>query len=335
MLFLICMRYMVAALVVLVLVVPGTVQGLVSFSDGSVVIDQPVADDLIVSGGSIEINSPVQSLVAAGGTIEVNAPVEGDVIAAGGTVTLNDDIGGKAVIAGGTIRINGNISRNLLAYGGDVAISPSTVIGRDASIGGGTVTNRGHVTGTLQASGQHVENTGFAGVSQVRIEEDNSLDAVAFLIALLFALGMLILGLILLRLGPGRFRAVAGRIQKRPILSLALGICGLIGGVLVVVLLMITVVGIPVAVLLLLVLIAGLLLSTLFISLNLGDLICSWLHLEWKEWQRYILGFVVLYGSFLIPIAGPIIIILATITGFGGLIGSFYENRTYIIERSG
>ena len=101
------------------------------------------------------------------------------------------------------------------------------------------------------------------------------------------------------------------------------------------VLLMITVVGIPVAVLLLLLLIAGLLLSTLFISLNLGDLICSWLHLEWKEWQRYILGFVVLYGSFLIPIAGPIIIILATITGFGGLIGSFYENRTYIIERSG
>ena len=221
MVLLICMRYMVAALIMLVLVVPGTVQGLVSFSDGSVVIDQPVADDLIVSGGSIEINSPVQSLVAAGGTIEVNAPVEGDVIAAGGTVTLNDDIGGKAVIAGGTIRINGNISRNLLAYGGDVAISPSSVIGRDASIGGGTVTNRGHVTGTLQASGQHVENTGFAGVSQVRIEEDNSLDAVAFLIALLFALGMLILGLILLRLGPGRFRAVAGRIQELSLIHIS------------------------------------------------------------------------------------------------------------------
>ena len=329
------MRYVVAALVVLALVIPGTVQGLVTFSDGSVVIDQPVADDLIVSGASIEINSPVQSLIAAGGTIEINAPVEGDVIVAGGTVTLNDDIGGKAVIAGGTIRINGNISRNLLAYGGDVAISPSSVIGRDAYIGGGTITNGGHVTGTLQASGQHVENPGFAGVSRIEIEEEGSMDLLAFLVALLFVLGMLILGLVLLHLWPGRFRAVAGTIRKRPILSLALGICGLIGGVLVIVLLMITVVGVPVAVLLLLLLIAGLLLSTLFVSLDLGDLICSWLHLEWKEWQRYILGFVVLYGSFLIPIAGPIIITLATIVGFGGLAVEFYENRTYLIEGSG
>ena len=111
------MKHLLAAFIMLALIIPSSVQGLAFYSDGTVFIDQPIADDVIVSGGVVEINSPVQSLIAAGGTVEVNAPVEGDIIAAGGTVTLNGDTGGKAVLAGGTIRINGNISRNLLAYG--------------------------------------------------------------------------------------------------------------------------------------------------------------------------------------------------------------------------
>jgi len=328
------MKYSVVAFIVLALVIPSSVQGLVTCSNGTVIIDQPVADDLIVSGGTVEINSPVQSLIAAGGIIEVNAPVEGDVIAAGGTVTLNGDTGGKAVIAGGTIIINGNISRNLVAYGGEVVISPSSTIGRDAAIAGGTVMNRGQVTGTLTASGQHVENTGFAGFSEIHVEDEDSLDILPSLLIFLSALGMLILGLILLHFCPGKFRAVPERIQRRPLLCVALGIGGLIGGVVVIVLLMITMVGIPVAILLLLGLLTGLLLSTLFVSQNIGDLICTWLHLEWKTWQRYILGFVLLFGSFMIPFAGPIIIILAIIIGFGGIVHTLYENRTHIIEKS-
>jgi hypothetical protein len=328
------MKHLLAAFIMLALIIPSSVQGLAFYSDGTVFIDQPIADDVIVSGGVVEINSPVQSLIAAGGTVEVNAPVEGDIIAAGGTVTLNGDTGGKAVLAGGTIRINGNISRNLVAYGGDIAISPTSTIGRDAAISGGTVTNEGHVTGTLHASGQQVENTGFAGVSDIQVEEKKTFDVLASLFHFLFAAGMLILGLILLHLCPKKFRAVTETINKRPIICIALGIGGLIGGVIVIVLLTITLVGIPFAALLLFGLISGLLLSTLFVSLAIGDVICARLHIDWKDWQRYLLGFILLSLSFMIPLAGPIIIILAVIIGLGGIVHTLYENRGFIIEKS-
>ena len=328
------MRHLLTAFIMLALIIPSSVQGLALYSNGTVVIDQPIADDLIVSGGFVEINSPVQSLIAAGGTVEVNAPVEGDIIAAGGTVTLNGDTGGKAVLAGGTIRINGNISRNLVAYGGDIVISPTSTIGRDATVSGGTVSNRGQVMGTLHASGQHVENTGSAGVVDIQVEEKEEDGIIASLLLFLVTAGMLILGLILLHFCPNKFRAVAERIHKRPIFSIALGIGGLIGGVIVIVLLMITLVGIPFAILLLLGLLSGLLLSVLFVSLAIGDVICGRLHMDWKNWQKYLLGFILLFVSFMIPLVGPIISILAIIIGLGGILNTLYENRGLIVEKS-
>lgn len=329
------MKHPLTILFLFLLIVPLSVQGLETYSDGTVTIDQPIADDLIVSGGIIEINAPVESLIAAGGTIEVNAPVEGDVIAAGGTVTLNSDIGGKAVLAGGTIMIHGNVSRNLLAYGGEVQISSSSTIGRDAAISGGTVINRGNVIGSLHASGENVENTGSAGVLDIQEEEkDASPGLIPLLLAFVFAIGMLILGLALLRLVPKKFLSVTGGIHKRPVLSLALGVGGLIGGVIVIILLMITLVGMPIALMLLLGLLAGLLLSTIFVAFVIGDVICGKLNLDWKDWQKYLLGFIILFGLFMIPLAGVLVLVLAVFTGFGGILYALYENREQILEKS-
>ncbi|HET6782163.1 MAG TPA: hypothetical protein VFH67_08705, partial [bacterium] len=64
------------------------------------------------AGSSVLVSEPVQDdLYAAGGTVEVTAAVEGDVTAAGGTVTLSGSVNGGVLAAGGTVRIGGQSGR--------------------------------------------------------------------------------------------------------------------------------------------------------------------------------------------------------------------------------
>jgi len=326
------MRPLVCALLLIFLIIPATVQGLVTYSDGTVIVDQPITDDLIVSGGVVRISAPVQSLIAAGGNVELNGPVEGDVIAAGGEVIINGDIGGKAVLAGGKVTVNGNISRNLIVYGGEVLIAPSSTIGKDASISGGTVVNKGHVAGVLHVSGKQVENLGTAGSTDIEIDKGEEWGLVFSFFKFAFGLGMLILGFILLTAAPKRFLGVAEDIRNSPLLDLAIGIAGLVAGLAILFLLMITIVGIPVAILITIFYVGAVLLSTLFVSMALGNMISNRIRWNLKNWQKYILGFVLLYASFLIPIAGTIVMLAAVSLGFGAILHAIFQKRTCILE---
>ncbi|RPJ49858.1 MAG: hypothetical protein EHJ95_08155, partial [Methanobacteriota archaeon] len=89
-------RYTLAGiLIVLLLAAPGFA---LEFRSGNeVIVNDPIDDDLVVSGGQVIIDAPVGSVIAAGGEVRVRAPVTGDVIAAGGLVVVDAEVGGKIV----------------------------------------------------------------------------------------------------------------------------------------------------------------------------------------------------------------------------------------------
>ena len=185
------------------------VSGLATYNGGQVVIGQPVPDDVLASGGSIDINAPVDSLIAAGGTINVNAPVKGDVIAAGGTININGDIGGKLVAAGGTINVNNGIGTNAVLAGGTVHLGQGATIGRDAMISGGQVSSSGTIEGNLTVRARTFENTGTAGHVAVELVKPRAAFSRIFgIFGIIFTIGMFILGLVLLHFAPGHFMAV-------------------------------------------------------------------------------------------------------------------------------
>ena len=316
---------------ILLLAVPASVQALATFSGGQVTITTPVDDDVFASGGMVDINAPVASLIVAGGTVNVNAPVRGDVIAAGGTVNVNSDVGGKLVAAGGAIDVKGNIGTNAVLTGGTVKILSSSTISRDALISGGQVSNAGHVIGNLSVNARTFENSGSAGHVDVKLENEvPGLSAVFALLGLLFIIGMFILGIVLLKVAPEKFLTVEREVRKSPLIRTIVGFVAIIVTVIILVLLGITVVLFPIALLVGMIFLIALLLSTLFVSSSLGRVIAGYMKWSGPEWQLFLLGFVILYLLFLIPIIGTIILVISVSLGFGAFLYAMREHRQCI-----
>ena len=322
------MKKIIFIVVLFLLAVPAGVSGLVTYSGNEVKITDPVADDVFVTGGMIEVDAPVRSITAAGGSITINAPVSGDVIAAGGTIFINGDVGGKVVAVGGTIDLAGNVTTNVVLQGGTVTIQESATIGKDAMISAGSVQNAGTVLGKLTVQSQSVENTGHAGTYEVK--QGRGIGAAAvwffFVLAILLLIGWFIIGLLLIRVMPARFGQVELEVRTNTLLKFGVGFASIIIAGIACVLLAITVVFLPLALVLGGLALLALLLANLFVASGLGRVISGYLKWNGKEWQLYTVGFLVLCVLFLIPFINILVFVISTSIGFGAILYSVRNN---------
>ncbi|MDD5418967.1 MAG: hypothetical protein PHV57_03875 [Methanomicrobiaceae archaeon] len=321
------MRRILISLILLLLFLPAGGQALEMLSGDQVTIDTPIDDDVLVSGGTVTVNAPVSSLTVAGGTVTVNAPVEGDIVAAGGTIDVNEAAGGKLMAAGGEITLAGNVT-NMLATGGTITITRTAVVERDAVLSGGAVSHSGAVGGNLTVLAGSFENVGTAG----RIDFDPSRDTgwglapLLGLIALVFALGFLILGIIAILLFPGLFAAVAAEIRSRPVVKTVVGFFAIIVTAILILIAAVTIIALPLAAVLLLLFILALWFANLFVAFALGSIVVSWFRRDTHRVIAFVLGFIVLYLLFAIPIVGWLIQLIAVSLGYGAIL---YAARAY------
>jgi hypothetical protein len=312
---------------ILLILFPLGVSALATYSGGQVIIDKPVPDDVFASGGTLEVNAPVESLIAAGGVINVNSPVAGDIIAAGGTVNVNDEVGGKIVAAGGNINLNSRIGTNAVVAGGQVHIGQSAVIERDALVSGGQVVNAGQIVGNLTVRARSFDNQGTAGSLDVILSEPRDQFSRLFeIFGIIFTIGMFILGIVLLHVAPQRFHAVEEEVRKSAILKTVIGFFAIIASVIILILISMTVVLLPLAILLWMAFFAALLLSTLFVSLSVGHIIARYAKWEARPWQMFVVGFIVLNLLFRIPVVGLIILIISVSLGFASFFWTIHNH---------
>jgi len=320
---------------ILFLLIPAGVSALATYNGGQVTIGQPVPDDVFASGGMIDVNAPVDSLIVAGGTVNVNAPVKGDVIAAGGTINVNGDIGGKLVAAGGTINVNSGIGTNAVLAGGTVNIAQGATVGRDALVSGGQVSSAGNIAGNLTVRARTFENTGTAGHVDVELSDPGKeFSRIISIFGIIFTIGMLILGLVLLHIAPGHFIAVEEEVRKSAIVKTVAGFLAIIVSLVVLILISITIVLLPIALLLWMAFFAGLLLSTLFVSLALGRFLAMKIRWEAPPWQMFLVGFIILNLASRIPVAGIIVLVISISLGFAAFFVTLYQKRDKILGTS-
>ncbi|PKL60874.1 MAG: hypothetical protein CVV33_00435 [Methanomicrobiales archaeon HGW-Methanomicrobiales-4] len=298
----------------------------------NIVIDTPIHDDLLASGGSVTINAPVKSLTFAGGTLIVNAPIEEnliaaggqilvnapvgvDIIAAGGKIDITSDIGGKVLAAGGHVTMNGEAS-NVAISGGTVNLGNTSHVTGDALISASGYTTRGLVEGNLTAEG---DKGGF-GPSFDLHKAISLMSTIVMVMQILFAIGMLILGIILIRMIPTQFREVSNTVRNHTLMSLVSGVAGVIIAFFLIMILLITLIGIPIAVIIGLVFLIGLMTSTIFSGTALGIFITEKMGREFSLIVSFIIGFIILEIIFIIPILGFFIKIIAVFIGLGALI---------------
>ena len=245
---------------------PGSaVDGDAFIAGAQVNLDKPVSGDALLAGGGVSTSERVGGdLYATGGSVMIDGPVAGNARLAGGHVeiTRRGQVSGKTTLVGGRVTVQGKAGRQLVVFGEHVTLDGEvagnvTIAARALSIGpnarvSGKLTYRGSVPAQVDPA---AVLTG--GINYLSFDfEDETYQPVARVIAwvgvIAFTVGLFLIGMLAIIMAPASTARMSRLGRARPISSLALGLVTIFCVPIAVILLMLTIVGIPFAFMLLL-----------------------------------------------------------------------------------
>lgn len=145
----------------LVLAFPVSALAFVPRGGNTVVVAEPIRDDLYVGGGTVEVTGEVDGdIAAAGGTVMLSGPVSGGVMAMGGNIGIRGTVGRTIRAAGGTVAVGGRVAADAVLAGGSVTLERTAEVGRDLVATGGRVYASGTVRRNAWLTGGTVTITG-------------------------------------------------------------------------------------------------------------------------------------------------------------------------------
>ncbi len=305
-----------------------------------------VEGDLYASGREVRVDGTVNGdLLATGAQVVVTGEVTGDVMAAAGTIGLSGRVGGDARVAGGQVDVSGPIAEDLFVAGGQATVSTSGEVGEDLVFGVGTMTLDGPVAGDILGSaGAYTRQGTVGGTETVTINEPEQRQPTAAdrtLGALRRVISILLIAALVLWLAPRVVEAPVGSLRRQPLLSLVIGLAGLVGAVVLVLALILSTVLLAVLlgllglgslvgavvfalITLLIVLAFALFLVLAFgapiiVGATLGDLVLPQ-DVAGRRWWAVIGGVVVIVLVASIPVIGGFVGFLVAVFGLGALL---------------
>ncbi len=125
------------AAVAVAVVLPFSVSAATLQSARTIVVSEPVSQNLYLAGSDLTIAAPLAGdLIATGGNLSVSASVAGDALLAGGTVLVRKPVAGDVRVVGGEVTVDSSVGGDLMIAGGTVSASTTAL---DTHIAGGTV----------------------------------------------------------------------------------------------------------------------------------------------------------------------------------------------------
>jgi hypothetical protein len=322
-------------------------------------IDAPVPGDLVAAAGRISVDKPVAGdAVLAAGALEVNSPIGDDLRAAGGIVTLANAVYGEALITAGKISVGPEAwihGRTWLA-GNDLVIGGRLLGGLKAY--GRNLLLLGEIRGPVDVSGEQIEilssariygDVTYSSHREIRIAPGARItgtvtrasDTFSFprpklripgLPALkpLLLFGLLAAGTLLLAVFPRFTSSSVHTLNATPLKSLGLGTAIFFSLPPVMLLLVITIIGIPVALLLAAVYAVALLIGYLITAFFIGDRLARLTRrAEPACWWRVVflgVALVLLWLLNNIPYAGGLAVLIALWLGIGAMVLQAFSN---------
>lgn len=320
----------------------GTVNGDAYIAGGNITVPGTVNGDLLVAGGTITVAGTVAGDVrAAGGQIIITGNIEGNVTTGGGSVTITNSarLGGSLVAGAGSLSIMGPVERGMTIGAGSVQLS-NTIGGNVlAGVGRLTLTPDAVIQGNLTYYSkdkaeiqQGAQVVGNVNMQQIKEKDKKAPAAVAlatFIPGLLYLISLFIMGLLFLRFLPIFTQDTTNLVGREPWKSLGVGLLILILTPIVVVLLMVTVIGIPIGLVLFAAYLIYFYLSVMFVAIFIGKKILR----QNGKTRAGVLALsigLIIYGIIsLIPIIGGLFTFLVMLIGMGAL---FIQKRNYYLN---
>lgn len=312
---------------------------------------QAVAGDALLAGREVDSTVPVGGdLVVAGAELQIAGTVGHDLYAAGrrvrleGAVTDNARVAGNEVIvarvahfggglslaaqrvefdgqargylsaAAATIRINGQVDGNVDVAGGDLELGPQAVIG-------GRLTFRGPRPPVLASGSRVTGGVQFIPQQPARTARYRGLLRPA---AWVWLLGWMIAGGVLIAMWPAFTRAASETTASRALQALGVGVLALVVTPAVILVLFVTMLGVPLALLLLAAYLLILPLGYLTAAAAISDRALLRLRgAGGRNGQRAMILALTLLVLFIItrlPLLGPLLRLLLLLWGLGGLV---------------
>lgn len=322
------------------LVVDDNITGTAFFAGNAVTINGNIEGDLFVAGERVDINGVVNGNVyAAANLVHIAGRVNGDCFSAGNTVFVEPNalLARDAFLAGANVSVNGPIGRHL--YSGGQKMTLNSTIGQDANLQTNdmVVTGNAKIGGNLTYKSDHrmgIPAGAVAGATVFHLQkpdqvkhQDNIGDILWHM--LLAVLAALLVWFILSLVCKDFWDNTSGRISARPYATMGVGALVLLVAPLLVIILLITIIGIPLALLLALAYAAALYLSKVVVAAFLGGLLAKRFPAMAKHhgvWS-VLIGLIVVQAVLEIPIVGFFGGLLMLLFGLGALLMMFWPTR--------
>ena len=295
---------------------------------GSIIIEGTVTGDVSGVAGNIVVRDGgvvEGDFEAAAGSIRIGGTVQGTVSTGAGSIYLTDSgvVEGNFDVGAGDVRIEGTIR-------GDAQIGAETIRLGEAAAIDGSLTYDGSLEGNRDAvSGDITRDRSLGGDIMTDIQP-----VATWIFAINAFILNLLLGVLLLGLFPNFSDGVADRVRSSPLRSGLVGIALVVGFPIVLILVAITIVGIPVS-------IAGLLAFLVFAWIGLvygrfavGVWLLSALGIG-NRWGGLVVGLVLAAILGQIPLIGGVINLVIFLLGIGSLAISLVTRRRRIDRSSG
>lgn len=315
-----------------------------------VVLEQPIDGNAFAAGSRVELRERVdrsaflsganvtmagsvgRNLYAAGGEVRIEGEVEGKARAAGGKIRVLPEarIGGSAAFAGESIEVEGDVGSRLRAYGDTIVINGR--VDGDVEVAGGNIRigPDARITGRIEyRSGRDIDVDPAAqvagGVTELQQERRwlrKLGHGAAIFGGVTISFGMVLIGALMILAMPRFSREAAATILKKPWQSAGLGVVMLLGVPFAIIVLLVTVIGIPLALLLVFGYVVLMLLGYLVAAMFVGDTALERLGREKVEspWWRVLFMFLALIVIAIVkqvPFIGGLAVMLLFIAGIG------------------
>jgi cytoskeletal protein CcmA (bactofilin family) len=320
------------------------------FAGSSVIVDGTINGDL----------------VAAAGEIRVTGTINGGIIAAGGSIIVNGNVSGDIRAAGGEVRIGGDVGDNVLAFAGQFVLEKDARIARDLTLGAGNAVIDGAVNGNINGGASELEMRGvtkgnvtlgidnnikiFSGATiggnleytaphqgeisgivsgkttykETPVKKEDLTSKMEGEILGYFWL--LVIGIVSLMLAPGLTQKNSDSVPVKPLKNLLWGLMFLIITPIVVILLLITVIGIPLSLIVLVIYIIFLYISRIYVGFWVGQYVLKKLHKETRfKVLTMALGLLIVFIGINLPIIGIFIHLVILLIGLGAIILTEYD----------
>src|SRR3989338_8784620 len=295
---------------------------------GTVIVNGKVGGDIRIGGGNVTITAAVGGDVLAGGgasSLANSSQVCGGRVLGGGAVLVDAPIAGDVRIGGGLVNINSRI-------GGDVIIeADQELVFGSKSVITGKIKYRG-IKEAVVEEGAQISEIEFSKLAR----KGGAKGAVGGIAgAVVWTIGMIIAGLLLLKFFRRRVRTVVDRAFDRPWLNLGIGFLFAVALPVAGVILLITIVGVYAALILFAWLGLIYLVVSVIAAMFLGATILRWLKKsEGLRWTTLVLGAVLLMILKFIPFVCWLACLVIWLIAFGATLRTVKE-RIIEEEQSG